>query len=310
MSVLVLAEHNNAQIHKVTLRAIGAARKIDHDVHVLVAGSNCDGAAKIATQIHGITKIIKVDAPELAHPLPEKIAPVLVELAEGYSHILAAATARGKNIMPRAVALLDVQQVSDITAIIDEDTFERPIYAGNAIASVKSSDKIKIITVRSTAFDPVKATGGQAEIESFAAAKTDGPVVTFCGQELNQSGRPDLSSAEIVVGGGRAVGSAEGFAKIEALADKLGAAVGTTRAAVDAGYAPNDYQIGQTGKVIAPKLYIAIGISGVIQHTAGITGSQIIVAINNDADAPIFSMADYGLVADLNGVIPELERKL
>ncbi len=309
MSVLVIAEHNHKSIKPVTLNVIAAARKIDADVHVLVAGTDCSSAADEAAKIHGITKVLKCDAPELSHRLAENMAPVVVGLADGYSHIIAPASTFGKNICPRIAALLDTQQISDIIAVVNGDTFERPIYAGNAIATVKSSDAKKVITVRGTAFDPVKADGGSSSIEEVSASGDSG-LSKFVKQELSKSDRPELTAAKIVVSGGRGVGSAENFAIIEKLADKLGAAVGASRAAVDAGYVPNDYQVGQTGKVVAPELYIAVGISGAIQHLAGMKGSKIIVAINKDADAPIFGVADYGLVADLFDVVPELESKL
>lgn len=309
MSVLVIAEHDHKKIKPVTLNVVAAARKIDTDVHVLVAGTDCSGAALAAANIHGIAKVIKCDAPELSHRLAENMAPVLVELAANYSHVLAPATTFGKNVMPRAAALLDTQQISDITAVHDADTFDRPIYAGNAIATVKSSDPKKLITVRGTAFDPVNSDGGNSPIEDFAS-KGDAGISSFIKQELSESDRPELTAASIVVSGGRGVGSGENFALIEALADKLGAAVGASRAAVDAGYVPNDYQVGQTGKVVAPDLYIAIGISGAIQHLAGMKGSKTIVAINKDEEAPIFGVADYGLVADLFEAVPELTDKL
>lgn len=309
MSVLVIAEHDHASIKPVTLNVIAAAQKIDTDVHVLVAGTGCSGAADAASKIYGITKVIKCDAPELSHRLAENMAPIIVDLAAGYSHILAPASTFGKNVMPRAAALLDTQQISDIIVIHDSETFDRPIYAGNAVATVKSSDEKKLITVRGTAFDPVAAEGGNAPIEEIAS-KGDAGLSTFVKQELSESDRPELTAAKIVVSGGRGVGSAENFAIIERLADKLGAAVGASRAAVDAGYVPNDYQVGQTGKVVAPELYIAIGISGAIQHLAGMKGAKTIVAINKDEEAPIFGVADYGLVADLFEAVPELESKL
>ncbi len=309
MSVLVIAEHDNSEIKAATLNTITAARQIDGDVHLLVAGANMDGAMQAASQIHGIAKVLKADAPELGHHLAENIALVIVELATNYTHILAPASTFGKNVMPRAAALLDTQQISDISAVVDADTFERPVYAGNAVATVKSSDAIKLITVRGTTFDPVKAEGGQPEVEDVAP-KGDAGLSSFVGLEASESDRPELTSADIVVSGGRGVGSAENFAIIEKLADKIGAAVGASRAAVDAGYVPNDYQVGQTGKVVAPDLYIAIGISGAIQHLAGMKDSKVIVAINKDEDAPIFQIADYGLVADLFEAVPELESKL
>jgi electron transfer flavoprotein alpha subunit len=309
MAVLVIAEHDNKNIKPATLNTITAARKIGSDVHLLVAGSNMDGAITAAGKIHGIAKVLKASAPELEHQLAENVAPVIVDLAGSYTHILAPATTTGKNIMPRVAALLDVQQISDISAVIDADTFERPVYAGNAVATVKSSDAKKIITVRGTGFDAVEAEGGNPVVEDVAA-KGDSGLSGFVGQALSKSERPELTAAKIVVSGGRGVGSAENFAIIEKLADKLGAAVGASRAAVDAGYVPNDYQVGQTGKVVAPELYMAIGISGAIQHLAGMKDSKVIVAINKDEEAPIFQVADYGLVGDLFQIVPELEGKL
>ena len=309
MSILVLAEHDHKSIKPVTLNIVTAARKIDTDVHVLVAGTDCSGAAEAAAKIHGVTKILKCDAPELSHRLAENLAPIIIGLAEGYTHILAPASTFGKNVMPRVAALLDTQQISDISAIHDADTFDRPFYAGNAIATVKSSDAKKIITVRGTAFDPVNAEGGSATIEDVASTG-DAGLSTFVKQELSESDRPELTAAKIVVSGGRGVGSGENFDLIEKLADKLGAAVGASRAAVDAGYVPNDYQVGQTGKVVAPELYIAVGISGAIQHLAGMKDSKYIVAINKDEEAPIFGVADYGLVGDLFDIVPELTEKL
>lgn len=309
MSILVIAEHDHKSIKPVTLNVITAARKIDADVHVLIAGTECGAAADEAAKIHGVTKILKTDAPELSHRLAENIAPLVVSIAEGYSHILAPASTFGKNISPRIAALLDTQQISDIIAVHDADTFDRPIYAGNAIATVKSSDAKKIITVRGTAFDAVKSEGGNSPIEDVVSTGDKGQS-SFVRAELSESDRPELTAAKIVVSGGRGVGSAENFALIEKLADKLGAAVGASRAAVDAGYVPNDYQVGQTGKVVAPELYIAIGISGAIQHLAGMKGAKTIVAINKDEEAPIFGIADYGLVADLFDAVPELESKL
>lgn len=309
MSILILAEHDNATLKPATLNTVTAAGKIDGDIHILVAGSSCDGAAQAAAKVAGVAKVTKVDAPELANGLAENVAPVIVTMADAYSHILAPATTYGKNILPRVAALLDVQQISDISAVIDADTFERPVYAGNAIATVKSADAKKVITVRGTGFDPAPATGGSATVES-AGAKGDAGLSSFTSQELSKSDRPELTAARIVVSGGRALGSSENFKIIEALADKLGAAVGASRAAVDAGYVPNDYQVGQTGKVVAPDLYIAIGISGAIQHLAGMKDSKIIVAINKDPECPIFGVADYGLVGDLFEIVPELTAKL
>ncbi len=309
MPVLVIAQHNNSTINPATLNTVTAARKIDADVHVLVAGSDNQAAADAAAKIHGVKKVIKVDAPELEKRLAENHAPVIAANADGYSHILAPATTFGKNVMPRVAALLDTQQISDIIDVIDGDTFKRPIYGGQAIAEVKSSDSQKVITVRPTAFDAVDADGGSAEA-SDGAASGDAGLSSFVGLEASESDRPDLSSAKIVVSGGRGFGSKENFAMIEALADKLGAAIGASRAAVDSGYVPNDYQVGQTGKVVAPELYIAVGISGAIQHLAGMKDSKVIVAINKDEEAPIFSIADYGLVADLFDAVPELTDKL
>lgn len=309
MSVLVIAEHDHKSVKPVTLNVITAARKIDADVHVLIAGTDCGGAAEQAAKIHGIAKVIKCDAPELSHRLAENMAPIIANMADAYSHIIAPATTFGKNVMPRVSATLDTQQISDIIAVHDADTFDRPIYAGNAIATVKSSDAKKVITVRGTAFDPVAAEGGNSPIEDASGAG-DAGVSKFVKQELSESDRPELTAANVVVSGGRGVGSGENFALIEALADKLGAAIGASRAAVDAGYVPNDYQVGQTGKVVAPNLYIAVGISGAIQHLAGMKGSKIIVAINKDEEAPIFQVADYGLVGDLFDIIPELTEKL
>lgn len=309
MSVLVLAEHDNNSIKSPTLNTVTAALQIDQDVHVLVAGSNCGGAAESAAKIAGVAKVLKTDAPELEHQLAENVAPVIVDLAGNYTHILAPASTFGKNILPRAAALCDAQQISEISAVESTDTFKRPVYAGNAVATVKSSDKIKFITVRGTTFDAASAEGGSAPIEDIAS-KGDAGLSKFVGLEESKSDRPELTGAKIVISGGRGVGSKENFAIIEKLADKLGAAVGASRAAVDAGYVPNDYQVGQTGKVVAPDLYIAIGISGAIQHLAGMKDSKVIVAINKDADAPIFQIADYGLVADLFEAVPELESKL
>lgn len=309
MSILILAEHDNSSIKSSTLNTVTAATEIGGDIHILVAGSNCDGAAQAAAQIAGVSKVIKADAEHLAHPLAEEIAPILVELAGDYSHILAPATTFGKNVMPRVAAVLDTQQVSDIIAVESADTFKRPVYAGNAIATVKSNDEKKVITVRGTTFDAADASGGSASVEDYNGASPSG-LSSFVKEELSKSERPELTSAKIVVSGGRGVGSEENFQIIEKLADKLGAAVGASRAAVDAGYVPNDYQVGQTGKVVAPDLYIAIGLSGAIQHLAGMKDSKIIVAINKDEDAPIFSVADYGLVADLFDAVPELESKL
>lgn len=309
MSILILAEHDHGTLKSSTLNTVGAAVKIGGEIHILIAGHGCDGAAKAAASVAGITKVIKADHESLAHFLAENIAPIIVDLSASYSHILAPASTFGKNILPRAAALLDAQQISDIIEVVSADTFKRPVYAGNAIATVKSTDKIKLITVRSTTFDPAQSTGGGANIETYSV-KDSAKLSSFVSQEISKSERPELTSARIVVSGGRGVGSAANFAIIEKLADKLGAAVGASRAAVDAGYVPNDYQVGQTGKVVAPDLYIAVGISGAIQHLAGMKDSKVIVAINKDADAPIFNVADYGLVADLFEAVPEMEKKL
>ena len=309
MAILVLAEHDNKDLAKSTLNTVGAAKQIDGDIHVLVAGAGCGGVADAAAKVDGVAKVLKADAPELEHHLAENLAPLLVELAGDYSHILAPAGTFGKNVLPRAAALLDVQQISDISAVVDADTFERPVYAGNAVATVKSSDAKKLITVRGTTFDPAPAEGGSAAVEDVSSTGDKG-LSSFAGIKVTESDRPDLTAADIVVSGGRGVGSAENFKIIEELADKLGAAVGASRAAVDAGYVPNDYQVGQTGKVVAPELYMAIGISGAIQHLAGMKDSKVIVAINKDEEAPIFSVADYGLVADLFEAVPELNDKL
>ena len=305
MSVLVLAEHDNVTINPATLNAVAAARAIKDDVHVLVAGANAAAAAAQAAQISGVSKVLHADGAHYDHAVAENIATLLVKIAEPYSHILAAATTSGKNIMPRAAALLDVAQISDILAVESESTFKRPIYAGNIIATVESSDPKKVITVRTTAFDPVAAEGGSASIETIDGDPDCG-LAAFVGEDLTKSDRPELAAADIIVSGGRGVGSSENFAIIEALADKLGAAVGASRAAVDAGYVPNDYQVGQTGKVVAPQLYIAVGISGAIQHLAGMKDSKVIVAINKDEEAPIFGVADYGLVGDLFKEVPNL----
>ena len=304
MSALVIAEHNNTTLNIATLNAVAAASKLG-TVDILVAGHQCQAVATAAAQVSGVGKVLVADAPHYAHSLAENLAPLVVELAQNYSHLLAAATTNGKNVMPRVAALLDVAQLSDIISVVSEDTFVRPIYAGNVLATVQSSDRVKVITVRTTGFDAVPSTGGSAAIEAIAAGP-DAGLSQFKGDELTKSTRPELAAANIVVSGGRGVGSAENFALIEQLADQLGAAVGASRAAVDAGYVPNDYQVGQTGKVVAPDLYIAIGISGAIQHLAGMKDSKVIVAINKDEEAPIFQVADYGLVGDLFKEVPAL----
>ncbi|HRN07427.1 MAG TPA: electron transfer flavoprotein subunit alpha/FixB family protein, partial [Ottowia sp.] len=299
MTALVIAEHDNASIKPATLNTVTAAAACGGDVHVLVAGHNAAEAAKAAGQIAGVSKVIHADSDALAHGLAENVAAQVLALAGSYSHILFPATASGKNVAPRVAAKLDVAQISDITKVDSPDTFERPIYAGNAIAIVQSGDPVKVLTVRTTGFDAAAATGGSAAVESVSATADSGKS-SFVGQEIAKSDRPELTAAKVVVSGGRALGSSEKFTEVMTpLADKLGAAIGASRAAVDAGYAPNDLQVGQTGKIVAPQLYIAAGISGAIQHLAGMKDSKVIVAINKDEEAPIFSVADYGLVADL-----------
>jgi electron transfer flavoprotein alpha subunit len=305
MSVLVLAEHDQQSVKKATLNTVAAAKKIGGDIHVLVAGHNGGGAAKAAAQIAGVAKVLHADAAHLGEFLAENVASLVVALAKGYTHILAPATSNGKDVMPRAAALLDVQQISEIVAVESADTFVRPIYAGNALATVKSSDAIKVITVRTTGFDAVAATGGNAPVESVAVPADSG-LSAFVGREVQKTERPELTSARIVVSGGRGMGSGENFKLLEPLADKLNAAMGASRAAVDAGFVPNDWQVGQTGKIVAPDLYVAVGISGAIQHLAGMKDSRVIVAINKDEEAPIFQVADYGIVGDLFQVVPQL----
>ena len=309
MSILVIAEQTEGELNAQTLNAIAAAKEIGGDINVLVAGQNCGGAAEAAAKVEGVSKVLKADSAEYAHGLAENLAPLVVKLAADYSHLVAVANTFGKNLMPRVAALLDVQQISDISGIESADTFVRPIYAGNAMATVQSNDPIKVITVRTTAFEPVSAEGDSAAIEEVASGG-DAGLSRFVGQELTQSDRPELTSARIVISGGRGMQSGDNFVMLERLADKLGAAVGASRAAVDAGFVPNDYQVGQTGKVVAPDLYIAVGISGAIQHLAGMKDSKVIVAINKDEEAPIFQVADYGLVADLFQAVPELEKEL
>ncbi len=310
MTVLVIAEHDNASIKGATLNTVTAAAACGGDVHILVAGHNAGAAAQAAAQIAGVAKVIHADAAGLEHGLAENVAAQVLAIASNYSHILFPATAGGKNVAPRVAAKLDVAQISDITKVVSADTFERPIYAGNAIATVQSADSVKVITVRTTGFDAAAATGGSAAVET-AAATADNGKSSFIGSEIAKSDRPELTAAKIIVSGGRALGSAEKFNEvITPLADKLGAAIGASRAAVDAGYAPNDLQVGQTGKIVAPQLYIAAGISGAIQHLAGMKDSKVIVAINKDPEAPIFSVADYGLEADLFTAVPELAKAL
>ncbi len=310
MSVLVSAEHDNATLKGATLNTVTAAVACGGDVHVLVAGQNAGAAAAAAAQIAGVAKVLHADSEALAHGLAENVAAQVVAIAPGYSHLLFPATAGGKNVAPRVAALLDVAQLSDITKVVSPDTFERPIYAGNAVATVQSTDAIKVATVRGTGFDAAAATGGSAAVEALAAVADSGKS-QYLGSEIAKNDRPELTAAKIIVSGGRAMGSSEKFNEVLIpLADKLGAALGASRAAVDAGYAPNDWQVGQTGKIVAPQLYIACGISGAIQHLAGMKDSKVIVAINKDAEAPIFSVADYGLEADLFAAVPELVKSL
>jgi electron transfer flavoprotein alpha subunit len=307
MTILVVAEHTNAALAPATLNVVTAAQKIGGDIHVLVAGSNAGAAAEAAAKIAGVSKVLVADNAAFANQLPENVAPLVAELGNGYSHILAAATSNGKNILPRVAAALDVDQISEIIAVESADTFKRPIYAGNAIATVQSSAAVKVITVRGTGFDAAAAEGGSAAIEAVAAGGDAGKS-SFVGEELAKSDRPELTAAKIVVSGGRGMQNGDNFKHLYALADKLGAAVGASRAAVDAGFVPNDMQVGQTGKIVAPQLYIAVGISGAIQHLAGMKDSKVIVAINKDEEAPIFQVADYGLVADLFEAVPEFEK--
>ncbi len=309
MSILVLAEHDNASLKDATLNTVAAAAKIGGDVTILVAGSGCSAAAEAAGQVSGVSKVLCADNAAYANQLAENVAPLVAEVAADYEYVLAAATTTGKNVLPRAAALLDAQMISEISGVVDGETFERPIYAGNVIATVKTSDAKKVLTVRGTSFDAVAASGGSASVEAVGAAH-DAGISSFVGEEIAESDRPELTSAKVVVSGGRGMGSGENFAIIEALADKLGAAVGASRAAVDAGFVPNDMQVGQTGKIVAPDLYIAVGISGAIQHLAGMKDSKVIVAINKDEEAPIFQVADYGLVADLFEAVPELTDKI
>jgi electron transfer flavoprotein alpha subunit len=310
MSSLVIAEHDHGTLKPATLNTVTAALACGSDVHVLVAGANAGGAAQAASKIAGVARVLHADGASLAEQLAENVAAQVVALAKSYSHLLFPATAHGKNVAPRVAALLDVAQISDATKIVSADTFERPIYAGNAVALVQSSDPIKVITVRTTGFDAAAASGGSAAVESLAAVADSG-VSSFVGAEIVKLDRPELTAAKIIVSGGRAMGSSDKFNEVlTPLADKLGAALGASRAAVDAGYAPNDWQVGQTGKIVAPQLYIACGISGAIQHLAGMKDSKVIVAINKDPEAPIFSVADYGLEADLFTAVPELIKAL
>ena len=307
MTILVIAEHNNAVLAAATLNTVAAGQAIGGDIHVLVAGAGCAAIGEAAAKINGVAKVLIADDAAYANQLPENVAPLITGLAKDYSHLLAAATTNGKNFMPRVAAQLDVDQISEIIAVESADTFKRPIYAGNAIATVQSSAPIKVITVRTTGFDPVNAEGGSASVEQVSGTG-DAGVSSFVGEELAKSDRPELTAAKIVVSGGRGMQNGDNFKHLYSLADKLGAAVGASRAAVDAGFVPNDMQVGQTGKIVAPQLYIAVGISGAIQHLAGMKDSKVIVAINKDEEAPIFQVADYGLVGDLFEILPELEQ--
>jgi electron transfer flavoprotein alpha subunit len=309
MSILVIAEHDNAALKPATLNTITAASEIGGDITVLVAGTGCDAVAQAAAAINGVSKVLVADNAAYEHQMPENLAELVAEVGKDSSHILAPATTSGKNFMPRVAALLGVAQISDITAVKGADTFVRPIYAGNALATVQSSDAVKVITVRGTAFDEAAKEGGSASVEALDIVKSQ-DIATFVGEELTESERPELTGAKIVISGGRGMQNGENFAMLEKVADKLGAAIGASRAAVDAGFVPNDMQVGQTGKIVAPDLYIAVGISGAIQHLAGMKDSKVIVAINKDEEAPIFQVADYGLVADLFQAVPELAEKL
>jgi len=309
MSILVIAEHDNSEIKAATLNTIAAAVAIGGEIHVLVAGDGCATAGDTAAKVDGVAKVLVADSPEYENGIAENLTPLILSMADGYEHILANATSFGKNLMPRVAAMLDVQQISDISGVTSADTFDRPTYAGNAIATVQSSDAKKVITVRGTAFDPVAAEGGSAAVERIGA-QGDSGLTSYIGSEISKSERPELTSARVIISGGRGMQSGDNFPILEKVADILGAAVGASRAAVDAGFVPNDYQVGQTGKIVAPELYIAVGISGAIQHLAGMKDSKVIVAINKDEEAPIFQVADYGLVADLFQAVPELEDAL
>ena len=309
MKTLIVAEHDNQTLKAATLNAVAAAQQLGDDIDILVVGSGCQAAADAAAAVPGVTSVVLADNAAYENQLAENVSLAVADVAAGYDAVLAAATANGKNVMPRVAALLDVAQISDITAVIDADTFERPIYAGNVIATVKSSDAKKVITVRTTAFDAVPAEGGSASVQAVDGAH-DAGVSSFIGEEVAVSDRPELTSASVVISGGRGMQNGDNFSMLEGIADKLNAAIGASRAAVDAGFVPNDYQVGQTGKIVAPDLYIAVGISGAIQHLAGMKDSKVIVAINKDEDAPIFQVADYGLVADLFAALPELEAAL
>jgi len=309
MSILVIAEHDNTTLKAATLNTLEAATQIGGDIDLLVAGSNCQNVAEMAAKVSGVNKVLLANNSVYEHQLAESVSKLVIDIAANYSHVLAPATTTGKNMLPRVAALLDVAQLSDVVAVKSDDTFVRPIYAGNAIATVISTDSVKVMTIRATGFDPVSADGGSAEIIVLDQV-IESEKSRFIGEELAVSDRPELTSASIIVSGGRGMGSGDNFKLLDSLADKLGAAVGASRAAVDAGYVPNDLQVGQTGKTVAPDLYIAVGISGAIQHLAGMKSSKVIVAINKDEEAPIFQVADYGLVADLFDVVPELEKSL
>ena len=309
MSILIIAEHDNTELKTATLNTVAAGMAIGGDIDILVAGSDCDKVAESAAQVPGVGKVLLANKETYKNSLAENVGNLVVELAEGYSHILAPATTNGKNYMPRVAAKLDVSQISDISAVVSEDTFERPIYAGNCIATVQSTDSVKVITVRTTGFDACEASGGSAEITNIDN-DTNAGVSSFVKEEIAESDRPELTAADVVISGGRGMQNGDNFSLLNGIADKLGAAIGASRAAVDSGFVPNDMQVGQTGKIVAPDLYIAVGISGAIQHLAGMKDSKVIVAINKDEEAPIFQVADYGLVADLFDALPELEAKI
>ena len=309
MSILIIAEHDNNELKGATLNTVAAGAAIGGDIDILVAGTDCGSVAEAASQVPGVRKVLVADKESYKNSLAENVGNLVAELAEGYSHVLAPATTNGKNFMPRVAAKLDVSQISDISAVISEDTFERPIYAGNCIATVQSSDSIKVVTVRTTGFDACEASGGNAELTAIDN-DTDAGVSSFVKEEIAESDRPELTATDVVISGGRGMQNGDNFSLLNGIADKLGAAIGASRAAVDSGFVPNDMQVGQTGKIVAPDLYIAVGISGAIQHLAGMKDSKVIVAINKDEEAPIFQVADYGLVADLFDALPELESKL
>ena len=309
MSILVIAEHDNSELKTATLNAVAAGMEIGGDIDILVAGSDCDAVADSASQVPGVGKVLLANKETYKNSLAENVGNLIVEIAEGYSHILSPATTNGKNFMPRVAAKLDVSQISDISAVVSDDTFERPIYAGNCIATVQSTDSVKVITVRTTGFDACEASGGSAEITTIDN-DTNAGVSSFVKEEIAESDRPELTAADVVISGGRGMQNGDNFSLLNGIADKLGAAIGASRAAVDSGFVPNDMQVGQTGKIVAPDLYIAVGISGAIQHLAGMKDSKVIVAINKDEEAPIFQVADYGLVADLFDALPELEAKI